>query len=181
MMLDKLPKRKQHHLRQYDYSAAGLYFVTICIVKHRMLLGTINEGRWKPSRLGKLVEHCWQDIPNHWPGVELDYFVVMPNHFHGLISISTRDSNASLPKVVQSFKAAVTRLANKQANTAGRKLWQENYYDHVVRDDDDLARIRKYIIENPLAWHLDRENPARIALNPFYAYIDTMKELPRCS
>ncbi|GBD26328.1 hypothetical protein HRbin30_01660 [bacterium HR30] len=127
-------------------------------------------------RLNKFCEiarHCWLDIPAHFPRAELDAFVVMPNHVHGVIVIVDgrgtpcrapterfgRPVTGSIPAVIRSFKSAVTKHINEQRSTPGAQIWQRNYYEHIIRDEVSLNRIRQYIVDNPLRWDLDRENP----------------------
>ncbi len=114
------------------------------------------------------------------PGVELDACVVMPNHFHGIIVVSNDRGTAigrgtarraptverfgqpvsgSIPTVMRSFKSAVTKRINEMHQTPGKPLWQRNYYEHVIRNENELNRIRQYIIDNPAKWETDHENP----------------------
>jgi REP element-mobilizing transposase RayT len=130
--------------------------------------------------LGEIVGECWNKIPEHFPNVELDIFVTMPNHLHGIIVLTgdqtlyTRRGTAcraptiesfgkpvakSLPTVMRSFKSGASKQINKARKTPGCPLWQRNYYEHVVRNEEDLNEIREYIITNPLKWAVDRENP----------------------
>jgi REP element-mobilizing transposase RayT len=136
-----------------------------------------NSIRWfrKHSRI--VARDCWLDIPNHHPHVELDAFVVMPNHAHGILLFvgdppivatpaSPRASRAhgpapgSLAAVIGSYKSAVTRHINRLRPGAARGLWQDNYHEHVIRCDQARDRIREYIVSNPLRWARDAENPA---------------------
>jgi len=177
-----LPDRRSVRMRTYDYATAGIYFVTICTHGKKCMLGRVQEDRAVLSRTGAVVEEHWRAIPEHNPGVELDAFVVMPNHLHGLIilpkarraqhAVPLRNKNIlvpertfgalqprELPTLVRSFKAACTRRVNQLRGAPGQPLWQRGYHEHVVRGDDDLEQLQRYIAENPLRWALDRENP----------------------
>lgn len=140
-----------------------------------------------PSEAGEFVQDCWAAIPSHFPQTDLDSWVLMPNHLHGILAIrrdaSPRSADlkknvlgaaerwrkvapGSLSAIVRSFKSASTREVNKARGTAGVTLWQRNYFEHVIRDNKDLERIRVYIQENPVRWELDQENPANIPALP---------------
>lgn len=171
-------KHNRHSIRLegYDYSRVGLYFVTLCLKNKEHLLGGVGSGVMVLSEIGKIAEKCWLEIPEHSPRVRLDEYVVMPNHIHGIIDIFNnvevenfqplrvnRYQQAiprSLTSIIRGFKIGVT----KWCNLHGYKhfAWQRNYYDHVVRHEAELNRIREYIINNPLQWQFDRENPDRI-------------------
>jgi REP element-mobilizing transposase RayT len=138
------------------------------------------------SSIGKAADRCWKKIPSHHEGVELDDYVIMPNHIHGIIiigeprrdvqlNVPTEDTlraksknkvmvslspkKGSLSVIVRTFKAAVTTWARE--NEHEDFGWQERFHDHIIRNDEDLRRIRAYIANNPLQWAIDEENPAR--------------------
>lgn len=154
----------------FDYREAGVHFVTILTHGRLQCLGRIADGRLLSSAVGHVVIEAWRAIPVHFDTVWLDEFVVMPNHLHGLIVIAhrppgpdqveqfRRPMRGSLSTIVRSFKAAASRrVARERLFTV--PLWQRGYYERVVRDDDELERIRDYIRDNPREWELDRENP----------------------
>ena len=137
--------------------------------------------------LGEIVQQAWLRLPSYFP-VRLDDFAVMPNHFHGIIWIEDRTGEASATRVFQSrdnivaadaspqppkgtqpgslgailqnFKSTTTRRANQMNALHGTPLWQRNYYEHIIRNEPELDRIRLYILHNPIAWAEDRNNPA---------------------
>ncbi len=162
-------------LKNYDYSQSGAYYVTICTRSRRLLFGNVSNGRMQLTRTGMIANECWKEIPKHFPDVMVDAFVVMPNHIHGIVVIS-RDTACrvstverfgkpvanSLPTIIRSYKSAVTKKVNELWRTQGSSVWQGNYYEHIIRDEEDLDEIREYIINNPLKWDLDRENPTNI-------------------
>jgi REP element-mobilizing transposase RayT len=153
----------------YDYSQAGVYFVTICAHQKAILFGTVVDGEMVYSALGRLVCAEWQHIAQARSNVLLDYFAVMPNHFHGLVVIQeARDYDAteygpaeaatsagSLGAIISHFKAAVSRRAWSGLIDRDQRIWQRNYYDHIVRNEQSLNEIRRYIIENPGRWAED--------------------------
>ena len=149
----------------HDY-AHGLYFVTVCSYRLTHLFGEIVDGEFLPGPAGKLVAREWQRTATLRSAVELDCFVVMPNHFHGLIAISDEapDGQAvgkgmrpnSLGAIMAQFKSMVTRQCRSQGICRQTPVWQRGYYDHIVRNERALNRIRQYILSNPLRWQADR-------------------------
>lgn len=173
-------QRRALRLRGYDYAQPGAYFVTICTRKRSCLLGDVADGKMILNDYGRGVEACWTTISNHFPHAQLDAYVVMPNHVHGIITIAKavgarfprpRGINEggetpplrepTLGKMVAYFKYQSAKRINVLRHTAGEPLWQRNYYEHVIRDEVALNRIRQYIAENPARWPEDAENPVR--------------------
>ncbi len=166
------PRRRSIRLPGYDYAQPGAYFVTICTRNRSCVLGTIREGEMALSKAGAFVTTCWAAIPNHFPDVTLDEFVVMPNHLHGILVIAGRGTPwrapteafgrpapGSLPTVIRAFKSSVTRNLIRYEGRKG-SLWQRGYYERVIRDEEELSRLRQYIAENPMKWDEDADNPA---------------------
>jgi putative transposase len=147
------PERKSPRLRRYDYATAGAYFVTVCARARACVFGESLDDDIRLNRTGQLVKRCWIDLPIHFPGLALDAFIIMPNHLHGIVWLSRAGHAPPLPVVIGSFKSVASR-------TAGRALWQRSFYDRVIRDEDELRALRKYVVENPLRWALDNENPS---------------------
>ena len=184
----KKPCRRSTRLQEYDYTQSGAYFVTMCAYRRLPLFGTIARGELSLTALGLLVEEEWQRTEALRPNVILDEFIVMPNHFHGIVLLVEnplpgtarraptaetfgRPVISSLPTIVRSFKSAVTRSMNELRSTPGQWVWQRNYYEHVIRDDRSLERIRDYISIDPPRWSLDRENPHRTGVDEFDAWL----------
>ena len=157
-------RRRSLRLKQYDYSQDGAYFVTLC---------TVDRRRYFEQSLRQIVDREWSALPGRFPQVRLDEYVIMPNHFHGILMIC-RDTpcgypavsgrvNSALGEIIGAFKSlcvtAWLKVIKTQRLDARAKFWQANYYEHVIRCGRELERIREYIVNNPLQWELDRENP----------------------
>lgn len=162
----------------WNYSWPGLYYVTICTKDRICCFGNIKDGQVYMSEIGTVVFDCWLEIPNHFGNVKIDDWIIMPNHLHGVIVIEDKDFGhdncrdapwhvstvnkfaplppKSLPSIVNHFKGAVKRICNKN-NLAF--TWQERYYEHVIRDYEDLGRVREYIAQNPINWEYSKNNP----------------------
>ena len=165
-------RRKHIRLKEYDYSQAGAYFVTICTKDRAYRFGEIVNGTMQANSLVAVVRLCWNDLPNHYPNVELDEFVIMPNHVHGIIILlddlegaASRRPNAGAGKprpclgnVVAYFKYQTAKRINELNGTPDAPFWQRGYYDHIVRTDRSLTQIREYIAHNPRRWGVDKEN-----------------------
>ena len=171
-----LPVRRSIRLRGHDYREAGAYFVTVCTLRRACLFGEIVDDHLQLSPIGEIVAAAWTSTPGHFPGIDLDAVVVMPNHVHGIIlivdSVGAKHASplhipprgtspGSLAAIIQSFKSAATLAVNRSRGRPGFTLWQRGYYEHVIRDDEELNRLRRYIEENPMRWALDEENPHR--------------------
>ena len=172
--------RRSIRLRGYDYSQAGAYFITVCTQNRGCLFGEIADDEMRLNDAGRIVEQCWSEIPAHFPHVELDTFIVMPNHIHGVLVIiddvgaknfsplplnkrMPRGTSKTIGSVVRGFKIGVAKWFRQ--NTDIYTVWQRNYYEHIIRNDESLNRIREYIVNNPLQWELDRENPVGARCN----------------
>ena len=172
---------KQHRrsicLKHYDYTQVGAYFVTICTQSRECLFGDVVDGEMQVNAYGRIVKASWDAITIHFPLVALDAFVVMPNHIHSIIVLNDRPVGArhavplrnierygnpipgSIPTIIRSFKSVTTKRINEMRGTPAAFVWQRNYYEHIVRDEETLYLIRQYVADNPLNWTLDRENP----------------------
>ena len=186
-------KRRSIRLKDYDYSQPGAYFVTICAKSRGSVFGGIKDGIMHLTDAGRTVKSIWNDLPNHYPNISLDAFIIMPNHVHGIIVISDQkhgqardlplraisddsDVGASLVgalnassvptlcEIVGAFKSKSTNEYIRGIKQFGwppfqGKLWQRNYYDHIIRDEKSLEQTREYVFNNPLKWDYDDENP----------------------
>ncbi len=159
--------RRSMRLSNYDYTQSGVNFVTICTYRFASLFGRIVDGNVQLNWLGRLVEEEWQRTAIVRPAMDLDQFVVMPNHLHGLLCISdsqveripkssTSMRANSLGSIIAQYKSIVTKRSRSLASPRNCPIWKRNYYDHIVRDERSLERIRTYILENPSRWSEDR-------------------------
>ena len=151
------PQRKSPRLQGYDYASEGAYFVTICTQNRVHLFGEVVDGEMMLNTLGCVVETCWDDLPTHYNNIQLDAFVVMPNHVHGIIFISGGDDDVrhGLTEIVRGFKTFSARKINHVRDTPGTAIWQRSFHDHIIRDARGLNNIRAYIATNPARWHAD--------------------------
>jgi putative transposase len=174
MKMDPLHNRHSIRLRDYDYTQPGAYFITVCAHERACLFGDIADGEMRLNEYGRVATECWNDLPKHYSHIELDAFVVMPNHVHGIIVLTdvvvgaglrpapTTPKHHGLPEIVRAFKSFSARRINEGRNTSGIPVWQRNYYEHVVRGESELNTIRHYIVNNSLRWADDEDNPARL-------------------
>ena len=169
-------------LKEYDYSQSGAYFVTICAHDRECLFGEIVDGKMILYDAGRMIDEQWQELETRFPHIELDEYVIMPNHFHGIILVgatlvvaqeTTKDRAGTRPAptegttigdIVGAFKSITTDQYINGVNTEdwqpfSSRLWQRNYYERVIRNEDELNEIRQYIIDNPAKWYTDEENP----------------------
>ena len=173
-------------LQGYHSSQAGGYFVTICVQRQQSPFGNVVNEEMHLNNAGHMVQTIWQGLPDRFFATGLDLFVVMPNHFHGIILIvgaglalpnrgaptgagpaapmgaaSSAPTSPTLGEVVRAFKSISATQVNRLLSRSGQPLWQRNYFEHIIRDGKALTRIREYIATNPLRWEFDRENPHR--------------------
>jgi putative transposase len=171
-----LSVRRSIRLPDFDYAQGGLYFLTICASQMRFLFGKMEKNRVLLNVVGRIALDCWRDIPNHFSRVELHPFVVMPNHFHGILAINDghgcpvplqdrhpaerfqRPTASCIPTIVRSYKGTVTYLARRYLRTASLQVWQSNYFERVLRNGEEFSNACRYIFENPTLWHLDNAN-----------------------
>ncbi len=211
------PRRRSQRLPSYDYAQVGAYFVTITVHERLCLFGEIHDDRMRLSQAGHMAWRVWLQLPQRFPTIQADAFIVMPNHVHGVVLINENppsDSDnhpvraplvgalfrhppeidpvpappggtlrpdapgtggapamatpttgrISLGHVIGAYKSLTTVEYTRNVKARNwtpfrRRLWQRNYYEHVVRSDESLNRLRRYILGNPAQWALDRENP----------------------
>ncbi len=192
--------RRSIRLQDYDYASCGAYFVTICVQNRECPFGVVEGGAMEVNDVGRMVQEWWAKLPNKFPGISLDEFMIMPNHFHGIVVIvgappcgcpplPPRRCPYSHSKTGQPHGAEKQGQPHGVAPTLGDvidwfktmstnayirgvrqwdwppfpgRLWQRNYYERILRNESELGIARKYILENPLKWDEDRENPANV-------------------
>ncbi|MCL4557767.1 MAG: transposase [Deltaproteobacteria bacterium] len=184
--------RRAIRLNGYDYSQAGAYFVTICSQGKEPIFENIN--------IKQILVDEWHSLAHRFPNIELDEFVVMPNHVHGIIVIGSVGVGLALPSkaglalpnnisntakgeprlaptqehknntggtnpgstlgdIICAFKSRTAIHINRYRNTHGKPVWQRNYYEHIIRSEASMRRTREYIVNNPMRWDIDVENP----------------------
>jgi REP element-mobilizing transposase RayT len=185
--------RRSIRLKGYDYSQAGLYFVTICVKNRECLFGEINNGKMILNDGGKMIETQWLELSNRFKNIELHEYVVMPNHFHGILQIVgatlvvAQNDNKTIAQtiaqnddktkkgqpqgiaptgktvgdMVGAFQSIATveyirGVKNNNWQPFDGKLWQRNYWEHIIRNEKSYQRISEYIINNPLNWKEDK-------------------------
>ena len=155
--------RKSIRLKDFDYASPGAYFITICVFQRECVLGEIIDGEMILSSAGERTLEIWNGLPSRFPTVELDAFVIMPNHVHGILYLTTDNPKmVTISAVLRVFKSLSARTINKELGRAERPAWQRGFWDHINRDEMELGRIREYILNNPYAWFEDDENPSNV-------------------
>ncbi len=165
--MESLPKRKPARLKNYDYSAPGAYFVTFCVRNRAHLLGrivgagTCDGPQMLLSARGLITERNIRRLAAKQERVQVEHFVVMPNHVHLLLSISAdtlpKSGSSQAPTPTNSaISGFVSQLKRDCGREMGENIWQRSFYDHIVRDDADYRNIWEYIDTNVLRWEKDR-------------------------
>lgn len=181
--------RRSVRMKGYDYTGPGAYYVTVCTQERECLFGEVINREMTLNSAGRMVETVWHGLRKRFPFVILDTFMVMPNHIHGILVLSGNNQGEhkvrpygdigcdkctacpcgtatdSVGRIIQAFKSLTTHAYIRGARENGwppfhGKLWQRNYYEHIIRDEEELNRVRKYILDNPVKWDRDRNNPA---------------------
>ena len=178
--------RRSIRLKGYDYTQAGAYFVTIVLQDRLCLFGEIVNTEIQLSEAGEMARRVWEALPDRFPMITMDAFIIMPNHLHGIVIINPSvgaplvgaqsvgsqpalgaqsvGSQPALGDIIGAYKSLTTVEYTRGVKIMKwtpfhRRLWQRNYFEHVIRNDDALRDIREYIINNPGQWALDKENP----------------------
>lgn len=145
-----------HRLRGYDYAQEGAYFITICCANRECLFGEIVDGKILLNDFGNIADFEWKNTENIRPNIVIDEYVVMPDHIHGIVVIDYRIGDEGRDTVQNDRRDTVHRVST------GEKIWQPGFYDHIIRNEDELNRIRQYIIDNPKNWNADKNRPENI-------------------
>jgi len=183
-----IPGRISYRISGFNYAAPNSWFVTICTHDRACLFGDVIKGSMRRNEIGNIIQNEWMRTAIIRPEIELDEFVVMPNHIHGIIHIIDGDESMgahigapkqndtwgntgahigaplrrtphSLGSIIAGFKSAVTTKINRLRDTPHQPVWQSRYYERVIRNERSLKNIREYIVNNPFQWHLDNQNP----------------------
>ncbi|MDB5033924.1 MAG: hypothetical protein JWQ98_1165 [Chlorobi bacterium] len=169
--------RRSIRLKGYDYSREGAYFITTCTHNRQRLFGSIHGRTMCLNDRGLIVRSIWEGLPDHYHHVHLDAFIIMPDHIHGIILLmddctagnvivgvgagfkpaptithTSKSPRHALSEIVRALKTFSARAINKSRGTAGFRVWERNYYEHIIRSEQSLNRIRRYIERNPEQW-----------------------------
>lgn len=151
----KLLQRKSIRLKGYDYSNAGLYFITLNSKDRKHIFGKIVDGEMILNEYGKIAHEEWINLKDRFPNFELDAFQIMPDHTHHILNVSKQIDDIAVSSIIGAYKSIVMvqclRLAKSRNEILG-KFWQRSYYDHIIRNRNAYARITQYIIDNPKNW-----------------------------
>ena len=148
--------RRSPRLAGYDYGQVGLCFVTICIWDREPLLGEVSDAGVQLSSAGRVVQNAWASLPLRFPTIDLDAFVIMPDHVHGIVILG---SNPELPPatptptlsaIIRAFKSLSGLDRNHVLGGAGRPFWHRSFYDRIIRNERELTIVRRYIADHPV-------------------------------
>ena len=176
------PNRQSRRLADWDYAQPGGYFITIVTQDRAKVFSVIEKGQAHLTDAEEMVRTEWEKLPGRYEGVELDEFVVMPNHLHAILFISSNIVKSgtetkecvypgpAIGAIIGAYKSITTLAYIRGVHEHAwlpfpRRLWQRNYYDHIIRPPDELDALRTYVINNPVEWELDEENPARSGID----------------
>lgn len=169
--------RRSIRLKGYDYTQPGAYYITICTEARQCLFGKVVKGQMGLNLLGYIARFCWSQIPAHFPHIQLDTYIIMPDHLHGILVIiddttvgtphcrvPTKEQfgkpvRGSIPTAIRSFKGAVTKQIHGFCETTEVPIWQSGFYESIIRDEESLNCRRQYISENPQRWE---DNPQKL-------------------
>jgi REP element-mobilizing transposase RayT len=185
------PGRRSIRLPCYDYRQAGAYFVTLCAYRRLNLFGEIVGNRVKLNPAGMLVRREWRRTESVRRDVTLDASIVMPNHIHGIVILAGKHASegatrrvvptllsGSLGAIIGQFKSVTAKRINRIRRMPSAPVWQRNYFERIIRSEEELGRIRRYIILNPVRWAFDHENPDAQSLTDTLPWENDTCELP---
>ncbi len=160
---NKYPIRKRTRLKEYDYSNNAYYFITICINDRSEIFGKVQNNEIQLNQYGKIVEDNLLKLYQRFTTVEIDYYVIMPNHIHFIIILNNESENKfSVTRIIGAFKSITTIELHKKG--LNNFKWQRSFYDRIIRNEKELYNIRQYIDQNPLRWELEKDKPENLEL-----------------
>jgi putative transposase len=167
----ELPDRRFPKARRFRLLIRCNLFRNICTNEKRSLFGQIAGSQMLPNRFGKIVQETWYELPDHYPRINLDCFALMPNHIHGVLALldpvgaGLRPARVqiqhSLSEIIRAFKGFSAQAIAELDPSLRSAVWQRGFYDHIIRNADDLTNVRRYIYQNAARWEFDRENQNR--------------------
>ena len=164
-MESPLPNRQSIRLKNYHYSKPGYYFVTICCEHHQCLFGHIHDHNMQLNIAGQMIQTTYTQLPTQHPNIKLHNHIIMPNHFHAIIQI-THQTQIKLGNIVQTFKRISTLdyiklVKQNKLPRFNKRIWQRNYWEHIIRNQTEYNHISQYIQNNPKTWQEDKLNPKK--------------------
>jgi REP element-mobilizing transposase RayT len=147
----EIKQRKNLRLHYFDYSSYGMYFITICSKNSEWIFSEVNDNNVFLSQIGKTIENSISSIPKIYENVNIDCFVIMPNHIHIIMEINLNPEarKISISNIINQFKGYVTKQI-------GYSPWHKHFHDHIIRDHNEYVKIVDYIKNNPAKWREDR-------------------------
>lgn len=158
----KYPQRKRTRLKEYDYSTNAYYFITICVNHWTSVFGSIHSESMTLNSYGKIIVKHLLSLNERFKSVEIDYYVIMPNHIHFILILDSEENGTSISNIIGSFKSLTTVELHKSGLKEFK--WQRSFYDSIIRNESELYNIRNYIDLNPLKWELEKNNPENLDL-----------------
>ena len=158
----KYPQRKRTRLKEYDYSTNTYYFITICVNHWTSVFGSIHSESMTLNSYGKIIVKHLLSLNERFKSVEIDYYVIMPNHIHFILILDSEENGTSISNIIGSFKSLTTVELHKSGLKEFK--WQRSFYDRIIRNESELYNIRNYIDLNPLKWELEKNNPENLDL-----------------
>jgi REP element-mobilizing transposase RayT len=168
-----LHHRRSIRLKGYDYSRNSAYFVTMCSWERESIFGELVDGEMRLNYWGLIIDATWCWLGKQYPYLELEDYVVMPNHLHGILLFDrckggsrTAPTGKTKPlgQILGAFKTRSTKLVNEFRQTPGAPIWQRNYYERIIRNQGELNRMGDYIVSNPVNWIDDENNPTNVGI-----------------
>jgi len=169
VIYNRIHGRRSIRLKNYDYSKEGIYFITICTQNREMLFGEIIDKKMKLNEVGEMIKSFYLNLENRYENIKCHEYVIMPNHIHFIIEILGKEesmapmggASTKLGDIIGSFKSLTTvkyieNVKLKKWKSFDRRIWQKNYYEHIIRDEKDYERISNYINNNPINWNEDK-------------------------
>jgi REP element-mobilizing transposase RayT len=159
----ELPTRKAMRCKDYDYSQQGMYYVTICLKQRILFFGTVNKGVICLNKYGKIAEQQLMALTKKFSNADINEYIIMPDHVHAIVQIKNPyealESNITrrnmlLPKIIGFYKMNVAKQINLAKSSQGLSLWQHSYFEHIIRSEQELYKIKEYILNNPAKWNM---------------------------
>ena len=143
------PNRQSIRIKGFDYGSVGTYFITICCHNRESLFGLIEKKQMVLNQHGVIVTNAWRELAVCNQHIRLDEFIVMPDHFHGLIHIKNCEKSKSIGRLVAAFKTVVCKSIRTQLQNPDIQIWQRNYWERIIRSGLELTYVQQYIRNNP--------------------------------